>query len=102
MTRKRRRFSSEENVKILRRHLLDQVPVSDLCEEIGIRPAVFYRWQKEFFENGAAAFDRKSGKKEKKLEQKISKLQNKITYKDGVIAEIMEDHIHLKKNLGEL
>jgi transposase-like protein len=47
----RRRKSS-----ILRRHLLDKVPVSDLCEELGLRPTVFYRWQKKFFENGAAAF----------------------------------------------
>ena len=35
---------------------LDKVPVSDLCEELSLKPTVFYRWQKEFFENGAAAF----------------------------------------------
>jgi transposase-like protein len=35
---------------------LDKVPVSDLCEELGLRPTVFYRWQKKFFENGAASF----------------------------------------------
>jgi hypothetical protein len=27
----------------------------------GLRPAVFYRWQKEFFENGAAAFEATEG-----------------------------------------
>jgi transposase len=43
----------------LRRHLLDKVPVSDLCEENGLRPTVFYRWRKEFFENGATAFQSK-------------------------------------------
>ena len=102
MTKKRRNFKSEEKVRILRKHLLDHIPVSDLCEEIGISPTIFYRWQKEFFENAATAFDRKSGKREKKLEQQLSKLREKITYKDGVIAEIMEAHIQLKKNLGEL
>ena len=35
---------------------MDKVPVSDLCEEAGLRPAMFYRWQEDFFENGAAAF----------------------------------------------
>jgi len=35
---------------------VDKVPVSELCEELGLRPTVFYRWQKELFENGAAAF----------------------------------------------
>ena len=46
-------------VAILRRHLLDEVPVSDLCEELGLQPTVFYGWQKEFFENGASAFQAK-------------------------------------------
>jgi len=54
MRKERKHFSGEEKVAILRRHLLDKVPVSDLCEETGLRPTVFYRWQKEFFENGAA------------------------------------------------
>ena len=53
MRKERKHYTSEEKVAILRRHLLDHVPVSDLCEELGLQPTVFYRWQKEFFENGA-------------------------------------------------
>ena len=56
MKKERKHYTPEEKVAVLRRHLLDKVPVSDLCEELGLRPTVFYRWQKEFFENGAAAF----------------------------------------------
>jgi transposase len=56
MRKERKHFTPEEKVAILRRHLVDQVPVSELCEELSLRPTVFYRWQKEFFENGAAAF----------------------------------------------
>jgi transposase len=52
--KERKHYSPEEKVAILRRHLLDQVPVSDLCEGEGLQPTAFYRWQKEFFENGAA------------------------------------------------
>ena len=37
------------------RHLVDKVPVSELCEELGLRPTVFYRWQKELFEGGGQA-----------------------------------------------
>jgi len=33
------------------------VPISDLCDELGLQPTVFYRWQKEFFENGAPLSD---------------------------------------------
>ena len=55
MRKERKHYTAEEKVAILRRHLLDKVPVSDLCEELALQPTVFYRWQKEFFENGAAA-----------------------------------------------
>lgn len=56
MRKERKHYTAEEKVAILRRHLLDKVPLSDLCEELGLQPTVFDRWQKEFFENGAAAF----------------------------------------------
>ncbi len=102
MKRKRRNFTAKEKVRILRRHFLDHIAVSDLCDENSIGPTLFYRWQKEFFENGEAAFEKKSGTQRKNLEKKISKLEEKISYKDGVIAEIVEAHIQLKKNLGEL
>ena len=64
MRKERKHYTSEEKVAILRRHLLDKVPVSDLCHELGLQPTVFYRWQKEFFGNGAAAFSaRGSGRR---------------------------------------
>jgi transposase len=56
MRKERKHFTPEEKVATLRRHLLDKVPVSEVCEELGLRPTVFYRWQKELFENGATAF----------------------------------------------
>ena len=34
MKRKGKHYTAEEKVAILRRHLLDKVPVSDLCEEL--------------------------------------------------------------------
>jgi len=66
---------------------------------------VFYRWQKQLFEGGPAAFDlAASGRKDgtvKKLERKVSALESKIASKDEVIAEIMASHVQLKKSLGE-
>jgi transposase-like protein len=55
--RERRRYSGAEKVNILRLHLLEHKPISEVCEEQGIHPTLFYKWQKEFFENGAAAFE---------------------------------------------
>ena len=62
MKRKRKNYLSESIVVILKRHLIDKAPVSDLCDEYGLHPTVFYRWQKEFFEHGAAAFEKESSR----------------------------------------
>jgi transposase-like protein len=42
----RRHFSAEQKAAIVRRHLLDKVPVSDLCDEHKIQPSMLYAWQK--------------------------------------------------------
>ena len=101
MTKSRRKFLAQEKVAILRRHLLEKVPVSALCDEHQLAPNVFYRWQKEFFENGAAAFQRDNGTEVRRLEERLSALQAKLAHKDEVIDEIMESHVRLKKKLGQ-
>jgi len=101
MTQQRRRFSAMEKVVILRRHLLDKVPVSDLCDELHLAPNLFYRWQKDFFENGTAAFEVDRGAEVQRLEEKVKFLETKLAHKDEVIAEILETHLALKKTLGQ-
>jgi transposase len=56
MKKRRKHHTPGEKIAILRRHLLDTEPISKLCDETGLQPMVFYRWQKELFENGASAF----------------------------------------------
>jgi transposase len=103
MTRKRKNYTPEEKVAILRRHLVEKAPVSDLCDELGLNPTVFYGWQKQFFENGAAAFQRnRKGSRPSPETRKIEKLEAKLTQKNEVLAELLEEHVHLKKELGEL
>ena len=48
MRKERKHYSGGDKVAILKRHLLDKVPASDLCEEYGLQPTVFYRWQKRY------------------------------------------------------
>jgi transposase len=97
----RRKHSAEEKVAILRQHLIEGVPVSKVCEEHGLNPTVFYRWQKEFFEHGAAAFQRTDDAAVRQLAAKVQFLEGKLARKDEVIAELMEDHVRLKKSLGQ-
>jgi len=103
MTRKRKNYTPEEKVAILKRHLVEKVPVSDLCDELGLNPTVFYGWQKQFFENGPTAFQRKGKRNGPTPEaRKIEKLEAKLAQKNEVLGELMEEHVQLKKQLGEL
>ena|SRR5438309_3462474 len=102
MKKQRKHYSAAEKVTILRQHLMEQVPISELCDRQGLRPTVFYRWQKEFFENGAAAFQQKARPDHSAEQQRIAYLERKIQIKDEVLAELMAEHVALKKELGEL
>src|ERR1700681_1660379 len=104
MRKERTHYTAEKKVAILWRHLLDKVPVSDLCEEHGLQPTVFYRWQKEFFENGVSAFQAQERplRQGEEKQKRIDFLEKKVQTKDEVLAELMAEHIALKKSLGEL
>ena len=100
---KRRHFSGEEKVKILRLHLLEGQAVSDVCEAHRITPGMFYQWQKAFFENGARAFEGGgSGRAENGMEKRVEALEDRLRRKHEVLSELMEEHIRLKKELGEI
>ena len=104
MNSERRHLTPPEKIAALKRHLLEGVPVSTICDELDIAPTLFYRWQKELFENGHVVFE--NGRKAKIVEDanvaKIQKLEAKLTRKNEVMAELMEAHTQLKKDLGEL
>jgi transposase len=102
MRKPRKSYTPPEKVAILRRHLIDRVPVSDLCDEYQLPPSIFYAWQKLFFDNGAAAFQRRDGSPEQSHLRTIAALRDKLQRKNEVVAELMEAHIQLKKELGEL
>ena len=100
MKKQRKQYEPEEKVAILRRHLLEKEPISKLCDELGLQTTVFYRWQKEFFENGAAAFEHKTRPNHSADQERIAYLEKKIHTKDEVLAELMAEHVALKKRLG--
>ena len=104
MTRQRRHFAPELKVALLRLHLLEKKPVSDICQENNLSVNLFYLWQKQLFENGAAAFEN-TGKNRKPQEdakdRKIAALEEKLQRKNEVLSELMEEHVQLKKELGE-
>lgn len=79
--------------------------VSDLCDQHGISAVNFYNWQKQLFENGAVCFQRKQNavnqrRQESSSDRKIGELEAKIQAKNEVIADLLEEHVQLKKADG--
>jgi transposase len=99
MKQKLKRYSPDEEVAILRGHLLEQVPVSELCREHELHPNVFYRWQKEFFEGSAAAFAKESAGQIKSLTKPITALEGQLARKNEMLAEVTEAYVRVKKIL---
>lgn len=101
----RKNYTPAEKIALLRRHLIEKVPVSDLCDEQQLNVNVFYQWQRLFFENGAAAFERTAAKQRRSEDAKdrqIAQLQAKLAQKHEVISELMEENVRVKKLNGEL
>ena len=98
MSKTRKRYSSQEKTSILRAHLINKVPVSDLCDQHGIHPTLFYQWQKNMFENLPLIFESKRDAEVSRLRRQNEALKAKLSHKDMVISEIMEEYIAVKKN----
>jgi transposase len=101
----RRHHSADQKAAILKRHHVEKVPVSDVCDEAKLQPSVFYYWQKQLFENAPAVFEAPkataNASRERELEARVAQLEAKLARKDAVIAEVTEELVRTKKELGE-
>jgi transposase-like protein len=86
---KRKRYTPEEKVRILREVLEDGKTISQTADKHGLHPNNLFNWRKQLFEGGIQTFGIKradiSGRAE---ERKISFLEEKLRLKDEVIAEL--------------
>jgi transposase len=104
MPRGGRRFTAQQKVAVVRLHLIEKKALSEVCQEHRIDPATFYRWQQELFEHGAAALEARSSASradQAAKEKEIERLQERLRKRDEVLAELMQEHVQLKKELGE-
>jgi transposase-like protein len=104
MSKTRRHFTAEQKAQIVRRHLAGKEAVSDLADEFGVQPSLIHHWVHQALAQIERAFDRPSGKrrKEEAEARKIAFLEAKLANKNEVIAELMQEHVELKKELGDL
>ena len=110
MNQKRKSISGPEKLAILKRYLVEKVPISDLCDEQHLQPSQIYYWQSQLFEHGSSVFERKSGRQAESVkDRKIAQLETavaqrdlKLATKNEVISELMEENVRAKKATGEL
>jgi transposase-like protein len=113
-SKSRRHFGDEQKAAIVRRHLADKAPVSDLADEYHIQPSLIYLWVKQVLDQAERAFRQASGGKRRRaaedskdrkiaqLETQLAQRDAKLAQKNEVIAELMEDNVRSKKATGEL
>lgn len=101
----RRHHTPDQKISLLRRHHLEKVPVSEVCEGAELQPSVFYHWQRHLFEHGALAFGesrkRAEASREQQLLEENERLKARLAQKDAVIAEVTEELVKVKKSAGE-
>ncbi|MFM8479311.1 MAG: hypothetical protein ACKOEO_26275, partial [Planctomycetaceae bacterium] len=78
------------------------LPVSEVCRTYDVSVTNFYHWQKILFEGAAQLFDRKPNasnvrRQEAAAEKKVEELEAKLARKNEVIAELLQEHVQLKK-----
>ena len=100
MNKQRKSYTPDEKVAIIRQHLLDGVAISELCDAQGLHPTLYYRWQKEFFEGGGAAFAKEADRQVSQLKQRLAAAEEQLTRKNEVLAEVMRSMSGVKKTLG--
>ncbi len=99
----RRHHTPEQKAELLKKHLIGKVPISTLCDESQLQPSVFYEWQRRLFDKAHLAFveSKVPSRREQELEQRITFLEAKLPKKDTVIAQVSQEYVQLKKQLGE-
>lgn len=106
MSQLRKHLAPDQKLAILREYLVGRVPISDLCDRHGLQPSQIYYWQNQLFEQGARVFERSpeargESRALQATERVITRLQEKLVTKNEVLAELMEEHVKLKKELGD-
>lgn len=103
----RRHFTPAQKAEIVRRHLSGKEPVSNLADEFGLQPTQIHTWVKAVLDQAEKVFERTlTGRASKRVQDakdlKLVALEAKLAKKDEVIVELMQEHVQLKKELGEL
>jgi len=99
----RKRYTSEEKTKILRDYIENNLLISAVAEKYKLSPNIIYRWKKQMFESAPESLSTTKKKSDKQLidaEKRIAELEELVSKRESLIAELVEDNISLKKKTG--
>jgi len=91
----RRKYTSEEKVRIVLEGFRREVSVSELCRREGIKPGAFYAWTKDFMEAGKERLTRDTVRDATR--QEINELKRESTDLKQLVADLSLDVYRLKK-----
>ena len=98
--RTRKRYSSEEKIRIVLEGLKGQASISEICRREGIYPNVYYKWSKEFMEAGKK---RLQGDTEREATNgEVIGLRKENDQLKALVAELSLKNRVLKKSLNGL
>lgn len=91
----RRKFTTEEKIRIVLEGFRRDTPIRDICRREGIRPGTYYAWLKDFMEAGKDRLQRDATRDATKAE--IQELKRENTRLKQLVAELsLQVHV-LKK-----
>ena len=91
----RRKYTSEEKIRIVLKGFRSEVTVSDLCKREGIKPHSSYAWTKEFMEDGKERLARDSVRDATR--QEIHALKRENGELKQLVADLSLEAYRLKK-----
>ena len=92
--RTRKKYSSEEKIRIVLDDLRGEDSIAELCRREGIKPNNFYSWPKEFMETGKQRLSRDTTRDAAR--QEIAALKRKSVDLKDLVAELSLDLHRLK------
>ena len=94
----RRKYTSEEKIRIVLEGLRGEIAVTELCRRESIAPAVYYKWSKAFLDAGKNGLTRDTQRDATSDEVRRVRSENEDL--KMALAEAHLDNIRLKKSLG--
>jgi len=101
MKEKRKNYSAAQKVSIVRELLEGGHSESEISEKYKIHTSQLVRWKKQLFEGAVDTFNRTTEKTDETHEQEVESMKSKLSHKDGIIEELLEDNLRFKKKVGD-